>query len=58
MALAVRPELARRSYGLTEVRILDLLILSVTAAARRLALTGLYAARAGQAILVRFETDA
>jgi hypothetical protein len=34
MALAVRQELARRSYGLTEVRILDLLILSVTAAAR------------------------
>jgi hypothetical protein len=29
-----RQELARRSYGLTEVRILDLLILSVTAAAR------------------------
>ena len=34
MARAVRQELARRSYGLTEVRILDLLILSVTAAAR------------------------
>ena len=34
MALAVRQELARRSYGLTAVRILDLLILSVTAAAR------------------------
>ena len=30
---AVRQELARRSYGLTEVRILDLLILSATAAA-------------------------
>jgi len=29
---AVRQELARRSYGLTEVRILDLLILSVEAA--------------------------
>jgi hypothetical protein len=34
MALAVRQELARRSYGLTEARLLDLLILSVTAAAR------------------------
>ena len=30
---AVRQELARRSYGLTEVRILDLLILSAAAAA-------------------------
>jgi hypothetical protein len=40
MALAVRPERAMRSYGLTGVRILDLLILSVTATARRLALTG------------------
>ncbi len=29
---AVRQELARRDYGLTEVRILDLLILSATAA--------------------------
>ena len=48
MALAVRQELAMRSYGPTEVRILDLLILSVTAAARRLALTGLFAARAGK----------
>ena len=47
-----------RSYGLTGVRILDLLILSVTATARRLALTGLFAARAGKAILVRLETDA
>ena len=58
MALAVRPELAMRSYGLTGVRILDLLILSVTATARRLALTGLFAARAGKAILVRSGTDA
>src|SRR5215471_12426860 len=31
---AVRQELARRGYGVTEVRILDLLIWSVTAAAR------------------------
>jgi Family of unknown function (DUF6308) len=31
---AVRQELARRGYGLTEVRILDLLILSAQAAAR------------------------
>jgi hypothetical protein len=30
---AVRQELARRGYGLTEVRILDLLILSTPAAA-------------------------
>ena len=57
MALAVRPDFAMRSYGLTGVRILDLLILSVTAAARRLALTGLFAARAGKAILVRSEQD-
>jgi hypothetical protein len=28
MALAVRQELARRSYGLTEARLLDLLILN------------------------------
>ena len=34
MALADRQEFARRSYGFTEVRILDLLILSVMAAAR------------------------
>ena len=33
--VAVRQEFARRRYGLTDVRILDLLILSVTAAARR-----------------------
>jgi hypothetical protein len=31
--LAVRQELVRRGYGLTEVRILDLLILSAAAAA-------------------------
>jgi hypothetical protein len=49
MALAVRQEFARRSYGFTEVRILDLLILSVTAAARPgWRLTGLFPARAGK----------
>ena len=57
MALAVRPELAMRSYGLTGVRILDLLILSVTATAaagpdRALRRTD------GKAILVRSGTDA
>jgi hypothetical protein len=59
MARAVWQELARRGYGLTGARILDLLILSVTAAARPgWRLTGLFAARAGKATLVRPGTDA
>jgi hypothetical protein len=58
MAGAVRQELARRSYGLTEVRIPGLLILSVTAAARPAGTRPGSSPHRREAILVRLGTGA